>query len=131
MRVPGRRNRGSGAFFAAWLGVALACYTAAVPALVPVHMEVHDELTASGLAVSIHRDIPPGTDALAFIESVVAVDYRRYPGAGVFITSLCGVAAPDGMFWALSVNGDRATRGIADLRLEADTHIRWDLVPLR
>ena len=128
MRAPGRNGRAS---FAVWLGVALACYAAAAPALVSVHLEVHDELTASGLAVSIHRDIPHGTDALAFVESIVAVDYRRYPGVGVFITSLCGVAAPDGMFWALSVNGERATRGIADLRLEADTHIRWDLVPLR
>ena len=128
MRAPGRSGRAS---FAAWLGVALACYAPAAPATVSVHLEVHDELTASGLAVSIHRDIPQGTDVLAFVESIVAVDYRRYPGVGVFITSLCGVAAPDGMFWALSVNGERATRGLADLHLEADTHIRWDLVPLR
>ena len=74
---------------------------------------------------------PPRTDALAFIESVVAVEHRSYPGAGVFVTSLCGVAAPDGMFWELTIDGERATRGIADLDIEADMHIRWELVPIR
>ena len=121
----------AGAAFVAWLGVALACYAAAAPAPVSVRLEVRDEITHSGLAVSVHRHVQPGTDALAFIESVVLVEYRRYPGVGVFVTSLCGVAAPDGMFWALFVNGERATRGIADLRIEDDTHIRWELARLR
>ncbi|MCY3810992.1 MAG: DUF4430 domain-containing protein [Gammaproteobacteria bacterium] len=103
----------------------------AAPAVVSVHLEIRDELTVSGLAVSIRRDVAPGTDALAFIESVVAVEYRSYPGAGVFVTSLCGVAAPDGMFWELVIDGERATRGIADLDIEANMHIRWELVPIR
>ena len=114
----------------AWLFLAFASQAAA-PARVAVHLEIRDELTGSGLAVSIHRDIAPGTDALAHMESVVTVEYRRYPGVGVFVTALCGVAAPDGMFWALSVDGARSDRGIADLDIEADAHIRWDLVRLR
>lgn len=126
-----RRRAAAGAWLAAWVAVLLACHAAAAPAAVSVHLEIRDELTASGLAVSIRRDVTPGTDALEFIESVVAVEYRRYPGAGVFVTSLCGVVAPDGMFWALMVDGDRATRGIADLDIEADIHIRWELVPIR
>ena len=129
MRVRERR-----AAVGAWLGaclVVLACHAAAVPAVVSVHLEIRDELTASGLAVSIHRKVTPGTDAFEFIESVVAVEYRSYLGAGVFVTSLCGVAAPDGMFWELTIDGERATRGIADLDIEADMHIRWELVAIR
>ena len=125
------RDRSPGASFAAWLALALALHAWAAPGLVSVHLEVRDELTTSGLALSVHRDIAPGTDALEFIESVVAVESRRYPGAGVFVTSLCGVAAPDGTFWELSVDGERSVRGIADLDIDADTHIRWALVPVR
>lgn len=126
-----RRDTANGAWLVTCLAVVLASHAAAGPALISVHLEIHDELTSSALAVSIHRDVAPGTDALAFIESVVAVEYRSYPGAGVFVTGLCGVAAPEGMFWRLLINGERATRGIADLDIEADTHIRWELVPAR
>ena len=130
MRACGRR-RATGAWLATCVAVVLACHAVAAPAVVSVHLEIRDELTASGLAVSIHRDVAPGTDALKLIESVVAVEYRRFPGAGVFVTSLCGVAAPDGTFWELVIDGERATRGIADLDIEADMHIRWELVPIR
>ena len=130
MRLRGRRAA-AGAWLATCAAVLLACHAAAAPEPVSVHLEIRDELTASGLAVSVHRDITPGTDALKFIESVVAVQYRSYPGAGVFVTSLCGVAAPDGMFWELTINGERAKRGIAGLDIKADMHIRWELVPIR
>ena len=64
------------------------------------------------------------------MEDVVAMEYRRYPGVGVFVTSLCGVDAPDGAFWALSVDGERATKGISDLTIDEPIRIRWDLVQL-
>ena len=126
-----RRDTANGAWLVAFVALVVAAHAAAEPAPVSVHLEIRDESTSSALAVSIHRDVAPGTDALAFIESVVAVEYRSYPGAGVFVTSLCGVAAPEGMFWRLSINGERAKRGIADLDIEADTHIRWELVATR
>lgn len=124
-----RRDTANGAWLVICLALVLASHAAAGPAPVSVHLEIRDKFTSSALALSIHRDVPPGTDALAFIESLVAVEYRTYPGAGVFVTSICGVAAPEGTFWRLLINGERATRGIADLDIEADTHIRWDLVP--
>ena len=125
------RSAAARRWMAACIAVAWAWLAAAGPATVSVHLEIRDGVTASGLAVTIRRDVAAGTDALALIESVVAVEYRRYPGAGVFVTSLCGVAAPDGAFWELTVDGERATRGIADLDIGADMHIRWELVPIR
>lgn len=130
MPARGRRSA-TGAWLATCVVLVLAYHAAAAPVAASVHLEIRDELTLSGLAVSIHRDVTPGTDALAFIESVVAVEYRSYPGAGVFVTSLCGVAAPDGMFWELTIDGERAIRGIADLDIDADMHIRWELAAIR
>ena len=120
------RCRFAKALVAAWLVVA-AFAAGATENAVAVHLEIRDDVTASGLAASIRREASHGSTALAFMESVVAVEYKRYPGMGVFVTGLCGVAAPDGTFWALSVNGQRATRGIAEVVLDGDTHIRWDL----
>ena len=86
-----RRDTANGAWFVALLALVLASHAAAGPAPVSVHLEIRDELTSSALAVSIHRDVAPGTDALAFIESVVAVEYRSYPGAS---SSLASAASP-------------------------------------
>ncbi len=113
---------------ALWLACALSVLAAEATAQLAVHLDIRDELTDSGLAVSIRRNAPAGTSALAFMEDVVAMEYRRYPGVGVFVTSLCGVAAPDGAFWALTVNSVRAGIGISDLTIEEPVHIRWDLV---
>lgn len=121
----GLRGQFAKALVAAWLVAAFAA--GAAESAVAVHLEIRDDVTASGLVVSIRREAAQGSTALAFMESVVAIEYKRYPGMGVFVTGLCGVVAPDGTFWALSVNGERATRGIAEVVLDADTHVRWDL----
>ena len=118
------------ALLAVWIALALAAGAADAPARVVVHLEIHDELTDSGLRVTLRKDAAVGSNALDFLEGAVAVRYRRYPGMGVFVTELCGVAAPAGTFWALSINGEPSMRGIADIDLGADTRIRWELVPL-
>ena len=112
---------------AAWLAFALSALADEAP-LVAVHLEIRDELTGSDLDVSIHRQVATGTDAVDFMDEVVELEYRRYPGVGVFVTSLCGIAAPKGAFWALSINGERATKGISELSIERPVRIRWDLV---
>lgn len=114
---------------AAWIALAPTAFAEEAPKHA-VHLEIHDGLTGSGLAVSIHRDAESGSKALDFMEDVVGMEYRRYPGVGVFVTSLCGVEAPDGAFWALSVDGERVTKGISDLHIKKPVSIRWDLVEL-
>ena len=97
---------------------------------VAVHLEIRDELTGSDLEVSIRRKASVGTKGIDFMDEVVDVESRRYPGVGVFVTSLCGVEAPKGAFWALSINGERAAKGISDLTINEPIRIRWDLVKL-
>lgn len=115
------------AVLATWLVLALAASAEEAPRHA-VLLEIRDELTGSGLAATIRRDVGAGTGALEFMESVVAVEYRRYPGVGVFVTSLCGVPAPKGTFWALAIDGETATEGISGLTVDRAVHIRWDLV---
>lgn len=97
---------------------------------VAVHLEIRDDLTGSDLDVSIRRQVATGTDAVDFMDEVVALEYRRYPGVGVFVTSLCGIAAPKGAFWALSIDGERATKGISELSIDRPVRIRWDLMKM-
>ena len=113
----------------AWFACALSVLAVEAPPKVAVHLEIRDELTGSGLTVSVKRNVKAGTNAVDFMKEAVAMEYRRYPGVGIFVTSLGGVEAPDGTFWALSIDGERATKGIADLDIEQPVHIRWDLVP--
>ena len=97
---------------------------------VAVHLEIRDELTGSDLDVSIRRKATVGTKGIDFMDEVVDIKSRRYPGGGVFVTSLCGVEAPKGAFWALSIDGERAAKGISDLTINEPVRVRWDLVEM-
>lgn len=112
---------------ATWLAFALSALADEAPRIA-VHLEIRDELTGSDLDVSIRRQVATGTDAVDFMDEIVEVEYRRYPGVGVFVTSLCGIAAPKGAFWTLSIDGERAEKGISALSIEGPVRIRWDLV---
>ena len=114
-------------------GLVLACAAALAAETTPpvaVQVEIRDELTGSDLEVSIRRNVTVGTEAADFMDEAVDMEVRRYPGVGVFVTSLCGVTAPKGTFWALSINGERATIGISDLTIDEPVHLRWALVKL-
>ncbi|MCE2425260.1 MAG: DUF4430 domain-containing protein [Pseudomonadales bacterium] len=114
-------------------GLVLACAAALAAETtrqVAVQVEIRDELTGSDLEVSIRRNVAAGTEAIDLLDEIVDLEVRRYPGVGVFVTSLCGVTAPKGTFWALSINGERATIGISDLTIDEPVHLRWALVKL-
>ena len=113
----------------AWLLLALSA-VAEEARQVAVHLEIRDELTGSDLEVSIRRKATVGTKGIDFMDGVVDTEFRRYPGVGVFVTSLCGVEAPNGAFWALSVDGQRAKKGISELRIDRPVRIGWDLVKM-
>ena len=119
-----------------WTFVHATCVLLALSAFgeeapkVAVHLEIRDELTGSDLEVSIHRKATVGTKGIDFMNEVVDMESRRYPGVGVFVTNLCGVEAPKGAFWALSVNGERANKGISDITITEPIRIRWDLAEL-
>lgn len=112
-----------------WLLLALSA-AAEEARQVAVSLEIRDELTGSDLKVSISRKTSVGTKGIDFMGEVVDMEFRRYPGVGVFVTSLCGVEAPKGAFWALSINGERAKKAISELSIERPVRIGWDLVEM-
>jgi len=79
---------------------------------------------ASGLSVVARKPFEQGTEALAAIEQLVAIEYQQR-GGGVFVTRLCGVEPAGGQFWALYVDGQFAKVGIGSIRLDGDTQIHW------
>ena len=114
---------------ATWLLLALSAFGEETPK-VAVHLEIRDELTGSDLEVSIRRNATVGTKGIDFMDEVVDMESRRYPGVGVFVTSLCGVEAPKGTFWALTIDGERAKKGISELSIERPIRIGWELVKM-
>ena len=109
------------------LVLALSAFAEEAPR-VAVHLQIRDALTDSELDVSARRQVAVGTRAIDFMDEVVEMEYRRYAGAGVFVHSLCGIEAPKGTFWALSIDGKRAKKGISEISIEQPVRIRWDLV---
>lgn len=115
----------------AWWLLVLGVAAGAEDHHVAFHLEIIDPITGSALAVNIERKVERGVSALEAMQALVAVESKSFPGVGAFVRGLCGVTAPDGTFWQLSVNGERSAQGIAEWRVDAPMHIRWELVRIR
>jgi GNAT superfamily N-acetyltransferase len=44
---------------------------------------------------------------------------------GAFVTSLCGIEAPEGKVWTFTVDDKWSKQGIGKVTLERDTVIEW------
>lgn len=77
------------------------------------------------MTVEAKKKISAGFNAFDVLRGTVFVKYKTFPKLGPMVTSLCGVEAPDGVFWTLYVNGKFSEVGIGDLKLENDTTIEW------
>jgi hypothetical protein len=55
----------------------------------------------NGLALEAKKMVPVGSNAFDVLRDIVTVKYKTFPQLGPMVTSLCGVDAPDGVFWAL------------------------------
>lgn len=128
---PTRRNPRILRLALAWWLLALGIAAGAEDHRVAFRLDIVDSITGSALAVSIERKVERGIPALEAMEALVAVESKSFPGVGVFVRGLCGVTAPDGTFWQLSVNDERSERGIAEWRVDAPMHLRWELVQMR
>ena len=92
-------------------------------ATVEMHLKIRD--TGSGFTLEAKKDVPIGISGFDALRHVVVVDYKRVPGIGPFVTTLCGIEAPKDHFWALYVDDEYSKRGIGSIKLDADTEIEW------
>ena len=79
-----------------------------------------DTLTGSDLNLVVARTVADGSNAADVMKSLVTVKDK-----GGLITSIAGVAAPKGYYWALYVNGKYATKGIGGYVVDAGILIDW------
>jgi hypothetical protein len=92
-------------------------------ATVEMHLTILDE--KSGFTLEAKKDVPRGTDGFDALKQVVVVDYKRVPGIGPFVTSLCGIEASRDRFWAIYVDDEFSKKGIGSIKLDTDTKIEW------
>lgn len=92
-----------------------------------VTLELSIEDADSGLSLEATRKVPQGTTALEAMRATVALETKEYEGLGLFVTRLCGVAPAKGKFWSPEVDGEKSTVGIARIKLEKDTRLRWTI----
>lgn len=57
----------------------------------------------------------------------INVQWKTYPGLGVFVTAINGIAGSDSAYWELSLNGKSAGVGAQDLPVAAGDVIGWTL----
>jgi Domain of unknown function (DUF4430) len=81
----------------------------------------------SGLGLEAKKAVTTGTNAFDAMTAIVQVKYKTYPQLGPFVTGLCGVDAPSGMFWALYVDGKMSQVGIGSIVLQQDVVIEWKM----
>ena len=81
--------------------------------------------TPSGLALTATKTVPLGSNAFQVLQDTVMVKYKTYPELGAFITSLCGIDAPEGKVWTFTVDDKWSSLGIGKVTLERDTVIEW------
>ncbi len=79
----------------------------------------------SGLALTATKAVPLGSNALQVLQDTIMVKYKTYPELGAFVTSLCGIAAPEGKVWTFTVDDKWSNQGIGKVTLERDTVIEW------
>ena len=79
----------------------------------------------SGLALTATKAVPLGSNALQVLQDTIMVKYKTYPELGAFVTSLCGIDAPEGKVWTFTVDDKWSNQGIGKVTLERDTVIEW------
>ena len=79
----------------------------------------------SGLALTATKAVPLGSNALQVLQDTIMVKSKTYPELGAFVTSLCGIDAPEGKVWTFTVDGKWSNLGIGKVTLERDTVIEW------
>ncbi len=90
-----------------------------------VTLEITIEDADSGLAVHVKRQVAVGTSGIDAMRATVAIETKEFDGLGLFVTSLCGVQPAAGKFWSPQVDGEKSQVGIARIKIEKETHLRW------
>lgn len=65
--------------------------------------------------------------ALMLTQTSAEMHGKEYPGIGVMVTTINGITPPEGKFWALYHNGEKAKEGAVQLMLQKGDTITWKI----
>lgn len=68
--------------------------------------------------------------AYELLETSATVEAQQYD-FGAFVTSINGVTPPEGSFWALYLNNEKAQAGASDLILKTGDVVSWRVEPIQ
>lgn len=88
----------------------LANKNTALPAVDQPSQEVSSESSAAEYTFTATAD---GQTAQVLLETGARVEYQDYGEAGKFVTSLDGLAADEGHYWAFYLNGQYSQTGVS------------------
>jgi hypothetical protein len=91
-----------------------------------VSISVIDDTNA--VIFSESRDFNAGTNAFDAMKSLIGenMNYQKYD-FGVMVSSIYGVDAPSTHYWALYVDNNYASKGIADYIIDNPVKFEWRL----
>ncbi|MFH1225064.1 MAG: DUF4430 domain-containing protein [Candidatus Diapherotrites archaeon] len=69
---------------------------------------------------------PAGTNAFDAMKQMFEVEYKEY-AFGAMVTSINGISAGEGEYWALYSDGNYAMQGISSYVLDKDASFEWRL----
>lgn len=75
-------------------------------------------------------ELKPPVNAFEALKQATKVEYEQYP-FGVFITSVAGLKAGTGQYWAIYVNDLYAEKGIDQFELTKDTKMKLVLEEIK
>jgi len=82
--------------------------------------------SSSGNTVKTEALALKGENAFEIMQKSLSVEFQNST-IGPFITSINGVKAGEGEYWALYVNGEYAQKGISLYTIDSDLNIEWKL----
>jgi len=90
---------------------------------VAVTLKVSDK--TAGFTLEAKKLVAADSNAFDFVRHTIAVTYRTDPDVGPVITSLCGISAPRGLVWVVSLDGKPCKGGIGRVTFEKDAVLEW------
>lgn len=95
----------------------------------PSHQEVQQQPVVQNDYVKYYGQ--DGKTALEILKIVTTVQTKNYPGVGVFVQSINGVAPDERHFWKLYVNGSESQVGADQVQTKNGDTIEWKLEEIK
>lgn len=105
---------------AVWYRDYLLTHKTVTPAPIPTSTDKQTQTVTTSSVAAEHAftATADGQTAQALLEANATVEYKDYGTAGKFVTSIDGLAADEGHYWAFYLNGKYSETGVSQTTLK-------------